>query len=184
VSRPAQGARAVVALSIALATSSCVTEKAQPEAPPEPSPVEAKGNPVFFAFEASDGKPLTADSLRGRVTVIGLATTYDFASQAEARFLAGIARHHVPRVNVALLILEPPDARPLVEAFAHTLDLPYPVALVDAATTAGQGPFPGLRQVPSVVVLDPLGREVYRHVGLVEEQPLEKAIREVEALSR
>jgi hypothetical protein len=112
--------------------------------------------------------------------VIGFVTTYDVASQAEARFLAGLLRDHKPRLNVALLVLEPPENRPLVEAFAATLKLPYPVALAGAATIAGEGPFAGLHHVPSVVILDREGREALRQLGFTTQNALEELVRAVE----
>lgn len=142
--------------------------------------VAATGAPVHFAYETLQGKPLTSESLRGRVTVIAFLTTYDFPSQAEARFLSSIARRHTPRINAAALILEAEDNRPLAEAFTAALSLPYPVILADEATIAGEGAFAGLHHVPSIVILDREGREAYRHVGLIQEAPLDEAIRAVE----
>jgi hypothetical protein len=104
-------------------------------------------------------------------------------SQAEARYLAMLEHQHTPRVNVAALMLEAPENRPLVEAFVASLGLGYPVALADAATIAGDGPFPGLHHVPSVVVIDRAGREAWRHLGFVNEAALEAAVRAVEATS-
>jgi hypothetical protein len=117
------------------------------------------------------------------VSVIGFLTTYDVYSQAEARYLATLERRHTPRVNVAALMLEAPENRPLVEAFVASLGLGFPVAIADAATIAGDGPFPGLHHVPSVVVIDRAGREAWRHVGFVNEAALDAAVRAVEATS-
>ncbi len=147
----------------------------------EPVAVAAvTGDPVRFVYETLEGKPLTSESLRGRITVIALLATYDLHSQAEARFLSSITRRHTPRLNGVALILEAAENRPMVEAFTAALKLPYPVALADEATIAGEGPFPGLHNVPSVVILDRDGREAFRHVGLIEEAALEEAIRAVE----
>jgi hypothetical protein len=140
----------------------------------------ATGAPVHFSFETLQGKAITSEGLRGRVTVVAFLTTYDFPSQAAARFLSSIARRHTPRINVLGLILEAPENRPLVEAFTDALKLPYPVALADEATIAGEGAFAGLHHVPSIVILDREGREAYRHVGLIEETAIDDAIRAVE----
>ena len=169
-----------VALAVTLAACS---------PPPEPAHAPAvsaapSGSPLHFAFETLDGKPLTSESLRGRITVLAFLTTYDFPSQAEARFLSSIARRHTPRLNAAALILEAAENRPLAEAFTAALGLPYPVALADSATIAGEGAFAGLHHVPSIVILDREGREAYRHVGLIEEPALEQAIRGVEVSTR
>jgi hypothetical protein len=143
----------------------------------------AAGPPLHFAYQALDGRPISSESLMNRVSVIGLLATYDVHSQAEARFLAMLERRHTPRINVAVLILEAPENRPMVEAFTASLSLGYPVALADAATIAGEGPFAGLHHVPSVVVLDRAGREAWRYVGFLNEAALEAAVRAVEAAS-
>jgi hypothetical protein len=112
--------------------------------------------------------------------VIGFITTYDVPSQAEVRFVMNLARHHVPRLNVAFLVLEARENRPLVEAFVTALGIQDPVAIADADTIAGQGPFARLHHVPSVIILDRQGREAWRHIGLVQEGELEQAVRGVE----
>ena len=174
--------RPLVALAVALALVAC---SPPPEAAHDPAVAITPSGPALqFTFEALDGKPLTSESLRGRITVLAFLTTYDFPSQAEARFLSSIARRHTPRLNAAALILEAPENRPLVEAFTSSLALPYPVALADSATIAGEGAFAGLHHVPSIVILDREGREVYRRVGLIEEPALEQAIRGVEQSTR
>ena len=170
----------IVGLGLALAACSPPAEPARDPA----VTTTAAGPPLHFAYETLDGKPLTSDSLRGRITVLAFLTTYDFHSQAEARFLSSIARRHTPRLNAAALILEAPENRPMVEAFSSALKLPYPVALADPATIAGDGPFAGLHHVPSIVILDREGREVFRHVGLIAEAALEQAIRSVEPQGR
>jgi hypothetical protein len=140
----------------------------------------SRGPRVEFELVTVDGKPLSTQTLAGRISVIGFITTYDIASQAEVRFLGDLLRRHKPRLNVAVLVLEPPENKPMVEAFASALGLPYPVALAGAATIAGRGPFAGLHHVPSVVILDREGREVFRHLGLIGEEALDQAVREVE----
>src|SRR5262249_11911922 len=135
------------------------------------------------AYQALDGRPISTESLANRISVIGFLTTYDVHSQAEARLLAALERRHTPRLNVAVLMLEAPENRPLVEAFVASLGLRYPVALADAATIAGEGPFAGLHHVPSVVMLDRAGREAWRHVGFLSEAALEAAVRAVETAS-
>ena len=174
--------RLVLAVALAATLAAC---SPPPEPAHEPAVAAApSGPPLHFSFEALDGKPLTSESLHGRITVVAFLTTYDFPSQAEARFLTSIARRHTPRLNVAALILEAPENRPLVEAFTSALGLPYPVALADSATIAGEGAFAGLHHVPSIVILDREGREAYRHVGLIEEAALDQAIRSVEQATR
>jgi len=143
------------------------------------------GQPVAFSWiearkRAGRDERIDAESLRGRVTVLVFVTTYDVASQAATRFAMQLARGHVPRLNVALVVLEPIESRPLVDAFASALDLPFPALLADDATIRGEGPFAGLHHVPSFVVLDREGRERARHLGLVEHAELDAIVRRVE----
>jgi hypothetical protein len=170
--------------ALAMCVAACGASEAKSTPPPKPVVVAPRGAKVHFEFTTLSGAPLSTSTLAGRISVIGFAATYDFASQAQARFLAVLLRKHTPRINVALLVLEPPENQVLVETFVQTLRLPYPVALADAATIAGQGPFTGLHHVPSVVILDAEGREASRHLGMMDDAALEKAVRAVEALRK
>lgn len=152
--------------------------------PPEPdAPLSApvdRAAPVRFEYPSVNGEPLTSGSLLGRFSVIGLIATYDTASQAQARFLADLRVHHKPRVNVALIALEPLENKPMIEAFASAMNAGFPVAIADAATIEGRGPFTRLHHVPSVVILDREGREVWRRVGLADEATIDAALRDLE----
>lgn len=173
----------ILALAAALvAGPACGGGGASPAVPPAAS-AGPKLQLPRFAYQALDGRPISSESLANRVSVIVFLATYDVHSQAEARVAAQLERHHTPRLNVAALVLEADDNRPLVEAFVASLGLSYPVALADAATIAGEGPFAGLHHVPSVVVLDRAGQEAWQHVGFVNEATLEAAVRRVETAS-
>jgi hypothetical protein len=167
-------------LACAFANAACGSKGQTPDAS---VPAQASTAPLRFAYTAIDGRAVSPETLRNRISVIGFFTTFDMASQPEARFLALLERHHTPRLNVAALMLEAPENRTLVEAFVASLGLSYPVAIADSATIAGEGPFTGLHHVPSVVILDRAGREAWRHVGFVNEAGLEAAVRAVEASS-
>lgn len=153
----------------------CTTTAEQPE-PETPKPTIATGSPIRFSYETLDGQTLSTTTLAGRYSVLAFITTYDHFSHAQARFLSTLMNKHVPRINAGLIVLEPPQNRVLVEAFAKVVAPPYPVAMADEATIMGQGPFPDLREVPSVVILDPLGREVWRHKGLASNDMMAAAL--------
>jgi len=143
----------------------------------------ARGSRPAFSYKGVDGRPISSESLAQRVSVIGFLATYDVHSQVEARYLALLEKHHSPRVNVAALVLEAAENQPLVEAFVASLGLSFPVAMADAPTIAGEGPFAGLHHVPAIVILDREGREAFRHAGFLNEAALEQAVREVERTS-
>lgn len=178
--RPSR-ARSAIAIAIAvIAAASCgAPETRTEEAAPE-LVLPARGQRVLFAYSTLDGQPLSTETVAGRITVIGFIATYDPLSQAQAQLLRALLRRHTPRLNVAALVLEPPENKPMAEAFIATLELNYPVALADEATIAGSGPFTGLHHVPSVVVLDREGREAWRHLGPVHTDALEAVVRAVE----
>jgi hypothetical protein len=167
--------RSLVFLALALLGASCAAER------PAPQPLFAelpRGSPLHFSYELVDGKGvLTPGPLRGKPTVLIFVTTYDLASQAEARFLTGVLHRHRDGIHAAAIVLEPPENRPLIVAFRDALKLEYPVALADAPLIAGQGPFGDVHAVPSVVVLDSEGRLVFRRAGLAKEEEIETALR-------
>jgi len=177
-----------LALTIGLSIAGCTPVK-DAEEPTNPDaagdlPPDAATRRVSFAWTDLKGRPLDSASMLGRISVIAFIATYDVTSQAEARFLTAISRRHVPRLNVAIVVLEQQTNQPMVEAFVDALGITYPVALADAATLAGHGPFEGLHHVPSVVVLDKEGHERARHIGFLDEQQLDALIREVERAAR
>ena len=133
-----------------------------------------------FAFMTVDGRRVTHRTFRGRMTVVALATTYDTASLAQIRFLESLVRTHTPRINGLLLLFDPDENRPLLPTFASALDLSFPVAVPDDATREGEGAFPGLHHVPSVIILDRQGREVWRKLGLSDSRELASALGSLE----
>jgi len=161
---------AALAACAAFATVACVEATPLPAADPEPPPPDSP--PIDFVYETADGGRLTAAELRGRFTVLAFVATYDLASQAQVKILGLVQRDHTPRVNVAVIAMEPVENRPLVIAFQQSLDLHFPVAIADARTVEGRGPFSGLNQVPSTVILDREGREVFRHAGTLDEKKI------------
>ena len=153
----------------------CSSERPAVQAPLTAPP---RGTPLHFRYELVDGKGvLGSDALRGRPTVVAFVATYDLASQAQARFISGVVRRRGSSVQAAMIVLEPPENRPLAIAFRDALRLPYPVAMGDDALIAGEGPFGDIHAVPSIVVIDAEGRLVWRHIGLSKESEIDDALK-------
>jgi hypothetical protein len=169
--------RAPLLCALAFTLAACASE---PLPPPEVESTPARGERILFSYTTLDGGTVSTETLAGRYSVIGFVATYDTPSQAQARFVSMVVRKHVPRINAALIVLEPAENRPLVEAFASTLGLAFPVVLADAQTIAGEGPFQGLHHVPSIVILDREGREAWRHLGLSTADDIDAALRALE----
>lgn len=132
---------------------------------------------VRFRYElVGQNGTVDAQALRGRATIITFVTTFDLASQAQVRFVAGLVKHHVPRINALAVVLEPRTNAPLVTAFSDALHLPYPVAWGDEETFAGRGAFGDVHAVPTTVLLDRSGRVAWKRVGLAQEDELGAAL--------
>jgi hypothetical protein len=135
---------------------------------------------VTFEFASLDERPTSTEGTRGRVTVLLFLTTYGDPSILAARFLTKVYREHAPRFNAVAVFLERVENRPLARIFVDTLALPFPSAMGSDADIAGKGPFKGLDTVPSVVILDRLGREVFRKVGVAKPDEIVRVLRGAE----
>lgn len=166
--------RLVAALGLVLfACGGSPMPVAAPGAPPAP----ASGAPrLDFRFALVDGGSVSAASTRGKALGILFLTTYDLASQVEARRLDDVVSAHAVRVRGLLVVLEASGYAPLAVAFRDALGLSLPTAMADAATLTGDGPFGALERVPTFVVLDPDGRETQRLWGVLTHTELEAAL--------
>jgi hypothetical protein len=139
-------------------------------APPPPGvslALAASGAPVDFDFDSIDDRPVSAPATRGKPTVITFVTTSSLPAQAQVDFLVARAKNDGDRVNYAVVAVEPPDARELVELYRRALGAPFPMAMADSATLAGGGAFGDVSGVPVTVVLDRSGRIAWRADGRV-----------------
>ncbi len=148
----------------------------RPTAEPLRAEREVGSVPVVFAFGTTDGSELSSETTRGRATAILFVTTYDIVSQLVAQRLEGVLRTHVPRANGGAVVLEAPKYAQLAAAYRSTLSLSYPVAMADSLTLSGGGPFGTVAQVPTLVVLDRSGREIWRRTGVAEAREIERAL--------
>jgi len=122
---------------------------------------------LSFAFDSLDDRPVSAEATRGKPTVIAFVTTGSLPAQAQVDFLVAMAQHDGEHVNYALVSLDPPENRELVELYRKTLHVTFPVAMADDTLRSGAGPFGDVTVVPVTVVLDRVGRVVARIAGRV-----------------
>ena len=132
--------------------------------------------PIEFEFDSLDNRPVNAASTRGAPTIIAFAATWDLMSQAQVDFLVKMAKHDGAAVHYALVALQESKDRELVEVYSQKLGVEFPVALADAATIAGGGPFGDVHNVPTVVVLDREGRIVWLHPGVAKSGEIRAAM--------
>jgi hypothetical protein len=162
-------------LLLALGVVACAAAQAR-----APETEARRGEPIYFSFGTTEGTEFNSELTRGRVTAVLFVTTFDLASQAEARHLNDVLRTRVPRINAGAVVLEPPKYATLADVFRASLGLTYPVAIADAATLAGAGPFGAVERVPTLIVLDRSGREVARLAGLATRAQIEAAVAEAQ----
>ena len=182
---PAERSRApggwVVAALAALAPA-CAVLPATPASTPDVPAVGASSaalHPVVeFEFESLDERPVSSMAARGKPTVLAFVTTGSLMAQAQVDFLVAMAKHDGEKLNYALVALEEPRNRELVQLYKTTLAVPFPVALADAPTLGGEGSFGDVTAVPVTVVLDRAGRVILRAAGrVVKSEELRAALR-------
>jgi hypothetical protein len=159
--------------AVAAGCLSCATV-VEPEVPE--ADLTTTGKPLSFDYVAVDGSRVTGDSTRGRVTVAVFMTTYDLRSQIIVRELAELMHTKTPRFNTFGVVLEPPKNAPLVDAFAQTMELPFPLALSPSPEAFDEGQFGKVDAVPTVVVLDRSGVQRFRRSGAMTTVELDAAI--------
>jgi hypothetical protein len=165
---------AVLMLSL-LATPGCGANDEPARTPASTGP-RADGRPTSFAFVSTQGETFSSRSTEGRATAVLFVTTYDLASQVEAKRLAEVVYYQRPPANAGAVVLESEEYGVLADAFRTSLGLSYPVCLADESTRSGKGPFGKVDRVPTLVVLDRSGVEIWRREGLVTRGEIQKAL--------
>ena len=104
---------------------------------------------------------------------------WDLVGQAQVSYLVGMARNDGDKVNYAMIALHPRKEIVLVDAYRQTLGVEFPVALADAAATSSAGPFGEIPAVPTIIVLDRLGRIAWKHTGLAKNDEIRGHMRDL-----
>lgn len=126
-----------------------------------------------FSVTTRDGRPLTADSLRGRVVLVNLWATWCAPCRVEMPALQQLADSYAPDGLVVLgLSVDrgPPEA---VDRFLAERGIRYPVAIVDDRTVAAFG---NVRGYPTSLLLDRDGVVQHTVLGPIGPVTLRPAI--------
>ena len=170
---------------VGLVAASCVTEKPALDVPAPREDERGEREQVRpFAFDSLDERPVSRDTFRGKPAVILFLTTWDLTSQAEATVLGKLAERDGPKVAYAIVALHDRHERELVEAYARSLKVTFPVALGDDESRVGRGPLGDVHMIPTTVVLDADGRLVKKHVGFQRPEVLRASIEAAKAGGR
>src|SRR5689334_17416112 len=106
--------------------------------------------PISLAIKKLDGNTLTIGSLRGRVVLLTVMTTWADYALLEVPRLKKITTTHSSKdlVVIAIALDDKPD---MVRMFARTFEIPYYVGTVDdrAELTSAAGPFGAIDLIPT-----------------------------------
>lgn len=148
--------------------------------PAEPSLAPAAAQILEFSLPDLDGKLVDSKALRGRVTVLLFVTTFDVASQAEARRLEDLYHTHSPRLNALGVVVEAPRYAALVGEYRQSLGLSYPLVMGEREVLDSHKDLRHVKSVPAWIILSRDGEVVSSAAGTLTLDELEKLVREAE----
>lgn len=128
-----------------------------------------------FTLPALSGERVSLRSLRGQIVFIDFWATWCAPCVYQIPVLNEFYDEHRDDGVVVLGISVDAEGRQVVESFAAEHDIRYPVLLGSEGLARRYGA-PGF---PSLVVVGPSGTIESMHVGLVEREFLERAVREL-----
>jgi hypothetical protein len=141
--------RALV-VALALAVGAC----GGPAAPARPQ------TPIAMVLAAVDGGEIDLTSLRGRVVVLHVFTTWSLEATADVPQLSEAAARG-ETVAVVGLALDP-EGYQVVAPWRRALDVTYLLAVADGDVRDGRSPLGPLQAVPATIILDARGVVVHR----------------------
>ncbi len=126
-----------------------------------------------FSMQALDGQTITSDDLHGKVTLVNFWATWCGPCRAEIPDLIRLQARYPDHLQV---IGVSTDEGPVekVEAFAAEFGINYPIVMYTPELNRA---FPGVMALPTSFIVDPDGRVVQTHVGLINAGVLEQEAR-------
>lgn len=117
-------------------------------APPPPETPDvaprARGPERVFSYPSLDDRPVSSEALHGRASIVAFVATNGDASVIRSSTSRGYRSDYKPQVNVVAVFMDPtknPDNTPLVRMYRDFQKMTFPVAMADAETVPGNGPF-------------------------------------------
>ena len=132
-----------------------------------------------FTVAALDGRAISANSLKGKVTLVNFWATWCPPCRAEIPDLIALQNKYSDRLQI-LGISEDEGSPDAVRKFVADFKINYPVAM---ATPELEKLFTGVTGLPTTFLIDPDGRIVQKHVGLLNASFTEQETRFLAGLS-
>jgi len=131
-----------------------------------------------FTVRDLDGRTLSLASLRGKVTIVNFWATWCGPCRAEIPDLVALQEKYKDRLQV-IGISEDEAAPAVVKTFAAQFNVNYPIAMV---TPELEKLFGSVSALPTSFIIDPEGRLVQKHVGMLSRDVTEAETRALAGL--
>ena len=129
-------------------------------------------------METLDGRTLSLAEQRGKVVLVNFWATWCGPCREEIPFLVQLAERYPDHLTV-IGVSEDQGSPDTVAAFAGSYGVNYPIVM---STPEIKRAFPGVFALPTSFVVDPEGRMVESHVGLISPVILEQETRYLTSL--
>ena len=138
----------------------------------DPSPLPA------LSMQALDGRTITTDDLYGKVTLVNFWATWCGPCRAEIPDLIKLQARYPDHLQVIGVSADEGPVQ-VVENFATEYGINYPIVMTTPELNRA---FPGVMALPTSFIIDPEGRVVQTHVGLINPGVFEQETRFLAAL--
>lgn len=146
-----------------------------------PPTIQLVADPVTMpslTMQDLDGRLITTEDLKGKVTIVNFWATWCGPCREEIPDLIKLQDRY-PDQLLVIGVSTDEGGVAIVEDFATEYGINYPVVM---ATPEIRRAFPGVRALPTSFVVDPDGRVVQTHVGLINPGIFEQETRFLTAL--
>ena len=131
-----------------------------------------------LTLQTLDGRTITSEDLRGKVTLVNFWATWCGPCRAEIPDLIRLQERYPDRLQI-IGVSEDEGPVQVVESFAAQFGINYPIVMT---TPELDRAFPGVMALPTSFMIDPDLRVVRTHVGLVNPGILEQEARFLAAI--
>ena len=136
---------------------------------PEPAPI--------LKIQDLSGKVMTMDDLKGKVVLVNFWATWCPPCRSEIPELIKLQEQHKDRLQI-IGVSEDDEAQP-VHDFIKKTGINYPVVMATPEIIQAYG---GVAALPTTFVIDPQGRIVQRHLGLLSAETTDREVRSLTGL--
>lgn len=146
-----------------------------------PSSIQLVANPspvLAVSMEDLAGNTITTDDLKGKVTLVNFWATWCGPCRAEIPDLVQLQARYPDHLQVIGVSTDEGPTQ-MVADFATEYGINYPVVMTTPELNQA---FPGVMALPTSFIVDPEGRVVKTHVGLISPGVLEQETRFLAAL--